>query len=76
FKPSIQPFRAIPIAKPASQPYPYQLHPQTQKIFTQYPKTHNQPLFHPYSTQILNSLKPPIITPLPHPYPPSPIIPH
>lgn len=45
FKRSMQPFGGIRMAKAACEAYGYELDSETEKIFTDYRKTHNQGVF-------------------------------
>ncbi|MDU7186167.1 MAG: pyruvate formate lyase family protein, partial [Klebsiella sp.] len=68
FKRSMQPFGGIRMAKAACEAYGYELDPETEKIFTEYRKTHNQGVFDAYSREMLNCRKAGIITGLPDAY--------
>ena len=56
------------MAKAACEAYGYELDPETEKIFTEYRKTHNQGVFDAYSREMLNCRKAGIITGLPDAY--------
>ncbi|TGV05135.1 formate acetyltransferase, partial [Mesorhizobium sp. M8A.F.Ca.ET.173.01.1.1] len=68
FKRSMQPFGGIRMAKAACEAYGYDLNSETEKIFTDYRKTHNQGVFNAYSKEMLNCRKAGIITGLPDAY--------
>lgn len=68
FKRSMQPFGGIRMAKAACEAYGYDLNSETEKIFTDYRKTHNQGVFDAYSKEMLNCRKAGIITGLPDAY--------
>lgn len=68
FKRSMQPFGGIRMAKAACEAYGYELDSETEKIFTDYRKTHNQGVFDAYSKEMLNCRKAGIITGLPDAY--------
>ena len=68
FKRSMQPFGGIRMAKAACEAYGYDLDSETEKIFTDYRKTHNQGVFDAYSKEMLNCRKAGIITGLPDAY--------
>ena len=68
FKRSMQPFGGIRMAKAACEAYGYELDPETEKIFTEYRKTHNQGVFDAYSKEMLACRKAGIITGLPDAY--------
>ncbi|HGH5466793.1 TPA: formate C-acetyltransferase [Staphylococcus pseudintermedius] len=68
FKRSMQPFGGIRMAKAACEAYGYELDKETEHIFTEYRKTHNQGVFDAYSKEILACRKAGIITGLPDAY--------
>lgn len=68
FKRSMQPFGGIRMAKAACEAYGYELDEETEKIFTDYRKTHNQGVFDAYSREMLNCRKAGVITGLPDAY--------
>lgn len=68
FKRSMQPFGGIGMAKAACEAYGYELDEETEKIFTDYRKTHNQGVFDAYSREMLNCRKAGVITGLPDAY--------
>ncbi len=68
FKRSMQPFGGIRMAKAACESYGYKLDSETEKIFTDYRKTHNQGVFDAYSKEMLDCRKAGIITGLPDAY--------
>ncbi|MGE6420295.1 pyruvate formate lyase family protein, partial [Staphylococcus pasteuri] len=68
FKRSMQPFGGIRMAKAACEAYGYELDPETEKVFTDYRKTHNQGVFDAYSREMLDCRKAGIITGLPDAY--------
>ena len=68
FKRSMQPFGGIRMAKAACEAYGYELDPETEKIFTEYRKTHNQGVFDVYTPDILRCRKSGVITGLPDAY--------
>lgn len=53
FKRSMQPFGGIRMAKAACEAYGYELDKETEHIFTEYRKTHNQGVFDAYSKEML-----------------------
>ncbi|MBW0861724.1 bifunctional pyruvate/2-ketobutyrate formate lyase, partial [Escherichia coli] len=68
FKRSMQPFGGIRMAKAACEAYGYELDEETEKIFTDYRKTHNQGVFDAYSREMLNCRRAGVITGLPDAY--------
>lgn len=68
FKRSMQPFGGIRMAKVACEAYGYELDKETEHIFTEYRKTHNQGVFDAYSKEMLACRKAGIITGLPDAY--------
>ncbi|MHD0396782.1 formate C-acetyltransferase [Staphylococcus simulans] len=68
FKRSMQPFGGIRMAKAACDAYGYELDAETEKIFTDIRKTHNQGVFDAYSKEMLACRKAGIITGLPDAY--------
>lgn len=68
FKRSMQPFGGIRMAKAACEAYGYQLNPETERIFTEYRKTHNQGVFDAYTKEMVLARKAGIITGLPDAY--------
>lgn len=68
FKRSMQPFGGIRMAKAACEAYGYELDKETERIFTDYRKTHNQGVFDAYSKEMLACRKAGIITGLPDAY--------
>lgn len=68
FKRSMQPFGGIRMAKAACEAYGYELNPETEKIFTDYRKTHNQGVFDAYTKEMVLARKAGIITGLPDAY--------
>ncbi|PWZ90016.1 formate C-acetyltransferase [Staphylococcus pseudintermedius] len=68
FKRSMQPFGGIRMAKAACEAYGYELDKETEHIFTEYRKTHNQGVFDAYSKEMLACRKVGIITGLPDAY--------
>lgn len=68
FKRSMQPFGGIRMAKAACEAYGYELDKETEHIFTEYRKTHNQGVFDAYSKEMLSCRKAGIITGLPDAY--------
>ncbi|MGV3244753.1 formate C-acetyltransferase [Staphylococcus sp. 11261D007BR] len=68
FKRSMQPFGGIRMAKAACEAYGYELDKETEHIFTDYRKTHNQGVFDAYSKEMLACRKAGIITGLPDAY--------
>ncbi|PTG22936.1 formate C-acetyltransferase [Staphylococcus chromogenes] len=68
FKRSMQPFGGIRMAKAACEAYGYELDKETELIFTEYRKTHNQGVFDAYSKEMLACRKAGIITGLPDAY--------
>ncbi|MDU0421269.1 formate C-acetyltransferase [Staphylococcus simulans] len=68
FKRSMQPFGGIRMAKAACEAYGYELDKETEKIFTDIRKTHNQGVFDVYSKEMLACRKAGIITGLPDAY--------
>lgn len=68
FKRSMQPFGGIRMAKAACEAYGYELDKETEHIFTEYRKTHNQGVFDAYSNEMLACRKAGIITGLPDAY--------
>lgn len=68
FKRSMQPFGGIRMAKAACEAYGYELNPETERIFTEYRKTHNQGVFDAYTKEMLLARKAGIITGLPDAY--------
>ncbi|UXR71461.1 formate C-acetyltransferase [Staphylococcus sp. IVB6240] len=68
FKRSMQPFGGIRMAKAACEAYGYELDEETERIFTDYRKTHNQGVFDAYSKEMLACRKAGIVTGLPDAY--------
>lgn len=68
FKRSMQPFGGIRMAKASCEAYGYELDKETERIFTEYRKTHNQGVFDAYSKEMLTCRKAGIITGLPDAY--------
>ncbi|WP_414043813.1 formate C-acetyltransferase [Macrococcus sp. EM39E] len=68
FKRSMQPFGGIRMAKAACESYGYELDKETEKVFTDYRKTHNAGVFDAYSKEMLACRKAGVITGLPDAY--------
>lgn len=68
FKRSMQPFGGIRMAKAACEAYGYELDSETEKIFTEYRKTHNQGVFDAYTKEMVLARKTGVITGLPDAY--------
>ncbi|MGZ9848418.1 formate C-acetyltransferase [Macrococcus psychrotolerans] len=68
FKRSMQPFGGIRMTKAACESYGYELDAETERIFTDYRKTHNQGVFDAYSKEMLACRKAGVITGLPDAY--------
>lgn len=68
FKRSMQPFGGIRMAKAACEAYGYELDAETEHIFTDYRKTHNQGVFDAYTKEMILARKTGIITGLPDAY--------
>ncbi|MCE7792013.1 formate C-acetyltransferase [Salipaludibacillus sp. CUR1] len=68
FKRSMQPYGGIRMAKAALESYGYELNENTEKIFTDYRKTHNQGVFDAYTPEMKLARKVGIITGLPDAY--------
>jgi formate C-acetyltransferase len=67
-KRAIMPFGGIRVVKASLEAYGYQLDPQTESIFTQYRKTHNDGVFDAYSRDMRLARRSGIITGLPDAY--------
>ncbi|MEI5908647.1 formate C-acetyltransferase [Bacillus spongiae] len=68
FKRSLQPFGGIRMAKASLESYGYELDNETEKLFTDFRKTHNQGVFDAYTKEMLLARKAGIITGLPDAY--------
>ncbi|MYL35382.1 formate C-acetyltransferase [Pontibacillus yanchengensis] len=68
FKRSMQPYGGIRMAKMACESYGYSLDKETERIFTDYRKTHNQGVFDVYTEDMKKARKAGIITGLPDAY--------
>ncbi|NGP45094.1 formate C-acetyltransferase [Bacillaceae bacterium SIJ1] len=68
FKRSLMPFGGIRMAKNACESYGYELEEETERIFTDYRKTHNQGVFDAYTSDMKKARKVGIITGLPDAY--------
>ncbi|KGP71918.1 formate acetyltransferase [Pontibacillus yanchengensis Y32] len=68
FKRSMQPYGGIRMAKMACESYGYSLDKNTERIFTEYRKTHNQGVFDVYTEDMKKARKAGIITGLPDAY--------
>ncbi|MEB3295712.1 MAG: formate C-acetyltransferase [Synechococcales bacterium] len=67
-KRAIMPFGGIRVVKSSLEAYGYQLDPETEAIFTQYRKTHNDGVFDAYSRDMRLARRSGIITGLPDAY--------
>ena len=67
-KRAIMPFGGIKVVESALQAYGYEIDPETDRIFTDYRKTHNQGVFDVYTEDMLKARKSGIITGLPDAY--------
>ena len=67
-KRAIMPFGGIRVVKSSLEAYGYQLNPQTEAIFTQYRKTHNDGVFDAYTREMKLARHSGIITGLPDAY--------
>ncbi|GGD00670.1 formate C-acetyltransferase [Thalassobacillus devorans] len=68
FKRSMQPYGGIRMAKQSCESYGYTLDEDTERIFTDYRKTHNQGVFDVYTPEMKLARKVGIITGLPDAY--------
>ncbi|SEA85691.1 formate C-acetyltransferase [Thalassobacillus cyri] len=68
FKRSMQPYGGIRMAKQSCESYGYTLDEDTERIFTDYRKTHNQGVFDVYTPEMKLARKVGIITGLPDSY--------
>ena len=68
FKRSLQPFGGIRMSKASLEAYGYELDPETEHIFTQYRKTHNQGVFDVYTPEMRAARRSGVITGLPDAY--------
>ncbi|WP_013322280.1 formate C-acetyltransferase [Gloeothece verrucosa] len=68
FKRAIMPNGGIRVVQKSLEAYGYQLDPETEKIFTQYRKTHNDGVFDAYTSQMRKARHSGIITGLPDAY--------
>ncbi|WP_085504986.1 formate C-acetyltransferase [Thalassobacillus devorans] len=68
FKRSMQPYGGIRMAKQSCESYGYTLDEDTEKIFTDYRKTHNRGVFDVYTPEMKLARKVGIITGLPDAY--------
>ncbi|MCL1882095.1 MAG: formate C-acetyltransferase [Oscillospiraceae bacterium] len=67
-KRGIMPFGGLNVVRSALKSYGYELHPDTEKIFAEYRKTHNDGVFDVYTEEMLKARKSGIITGLPDAY--------
>lgn len=67
-KRAIMPLGGIRIVKKSLEAYGYQLDPETEKIFTQYRKTHNDGVFDAYTQEMRLARHSGIVTGLPDSY--------
>ncbi|MFM6358516.1 MAG: pyruvate formate lyase family protein, partial [Planktothrix sp.] len=67
-KRAIMPFGGIRVVKASLESYGYELDPETEDIFTQYRKTHNDGVFDAYTRQMKKARHSGIITGLPDAY--------
>lgn len=67
-KRGIMPFGGIRVVKKSVEAYGYQLDPETEKIFTQYRKTHNDGVFDAYTREMRMVRHSGIVTGLPDSY--------
>ncbi|ACK71244.1 formate acetyltransferase [Gloeothece citriformis PCC 7424] len=67
-KRAIMPYGGIRVVQKSLEAYGYKLDPQTEKIFTQYRKTHNDGVFDAYTSQMRKARHSGIITGLPDAY--------
>ncbi|MGF3112870.1 formate C-acetyltransferase [Facklamia sp. P9177] len=68
FKRSLQPYGGIRMSKNSLEAYGYELDPETEHIFTQYRKTHNQGVFDVYTPEMRAARRSGVITGLPDAY--------
>ncbi|MFU0789414.1 formate C-acetyltransferase [Cerasibacillus sp. JNUCC 74] len=68
FKRALMPFGGIRMAKNSCEAYGYELDKETEHIFTEYRKTHNQGVFDAYTPEMRRARKAGIITGLPDAY--------
>lgn len=68
FKRSLQPFGGIRMSKSSLEAYGYELDPETEHIFTEYRKTHNQGVFDAYTPEMRAARRSGVITGLPDAY--------
>ncbi|API91854.1 MULTISPECIES: formate C-acetyltransferase [unclassified Virgibacillus] len=68
FKRGLMPFGGIRMAKNSCEAYGYELDKETEHIFTEYRKTHNQGVFDAYTPDMRKARKAGIITGLPDAY--------
>ncbi|GIP63700.1 formate acetyltransferase [Virgibacillus pantothenticus] len=68
FKRGLMPFGGIRMAKNSCEAYGYELDKETEHIFTEYRKTHNQGVFDAYTPEMRKARKAGIITGLPDAY--------
>ncbi|RAQ39234.1 formate acetyltransferase, partial [Arthrospira sp. O9.13F] len=64
-KRAIMPYGGIRVVKKSLEAYGYELDPETEKIFTQYRKTHNDGVFDAYTPEILLARHSGLVTGLP-----------
>jgi formate C-acetyltransferase len=67
-KRAIMPYGGIRVVKASLEAYGYTLDPETEAVFTQYRKTHNDGVFSAYTTEMRLARKSGIITGLPDAY--------
>ncbi|MBS0016179.1 MAG: formate C-acetyltransferase [Arthrospira sp. SH-MAG29] len=67
-KRAIMPLGGIRVVKKSLEAYGYELDPETEKIFTQYRKTHNDGVFDAYTPEILLARHSGLVTGLPDAY--------
>ncbi|BAI88251.1 MULTISPECIES: formate C-acetyltransferase [Limnospira] len=67
-KRAIMPYGGIRVVKKSLEAYGYELDPETEKIFTQYRKTHNDGVFDAYTPEILLARHSGLVTGLPDAY--------
>ena len=68
FKRSLQPFGGIRMSKNSLESYGYEIDPETEHIFNEYRKTHNQGVFDVYTPEMRAARRSGIITGLPDAY--------
>ncbi|MGX7108432.1 formate C-acetyltransferase [Facklamia miroungae] len=68
FKRSLQPYGGIRMSKNSLEAYGYELDPETEHIFTEYRKTHNQGVFDVYTPEMRAARRSGVITGLPDAY--------